>query len=91
MQVIIRHIQKLLDIFFNKTSEVYKDQPSAVPSPKAALLQLAVHQAGPIGLQMSCTVHSDIGLQIYAYNNLSNIRINDVYVFYDIDMICSTQ
>ena len=28
------------DIFFNEISEVYKDQPSAAPSPKALLLRL---------------------------------------------------
>ena len=69
-----------MDIFFNFLS--VQGSACAVPSPKTALLRLAVHQADPMVLQCLCTVHSDIGLQIYAYNNLSNISINGVYVFY---------
>ena len=65
-----------MDIFFNFLS--VQGSTCAVPSPKTALLQLAMQQAGPMVLQ--CPAQSTVTLA-YKYMHIIICQISALMVF----------
>ena len=64
-----------MDIFFNFLS--IQGPACAVPFPKAALLRLAMHQAGPMVLQ--CPAQSTVTLA-YKYMHIIICQISELMV-----------